>query len=540
MRGVERTSLLGRDDGGDDGSWFTARRQRVDDASTPRCHEDDDDDGWMLHRGDDDDDDDDDDGDSGRRRRPRGVMTSLRSRERAMMTCAAFLAGFGACLLGVGSRATATGAAATTRAGRLGSWTYGYELWNVSAPGAMLDFPVYVIGDKEQGIDFSRAQRTRLWIRRLYKWHRGQSEDALDGVVLKQSSMFPDRWPKDFDQAVSIANRFTDFDITDGSEITKRLAPAVREVHRTYTSEAKSLLALDDHIIPHHLGCMLSHMSVIHRGLESGSPYFVGLESDSPDLQSVSPLDYPVIAANLPADADMVWMVRHADATGQFVARIPSTAWGTHPLLSDKANEYRNATHLYLYEFNRVCGWAGLASYMLTRRGAEKIRNFIIEFGDIDMIDAWLSLQCVHVCDKQRKGCMNLKCYNVQALPVDAQKLGGFVPEWYPLGDVHEYNRVKRVDADYLEKHRYDVHEYNRQGCARKDFKPWIPHGYDDLESADRDVSSCTSAETAAKAGVDPCSPDAELPWHTERVRIARAAARASTSAEISAKDASQ
>ena len=526
MRGGERASLLGRDDGDVDRS---TRGGRVDDASTSDWHRHDGADGeWMLHDSVDDV--------GTRRRRRRGMMASFTPRERVVLALAVGLAGFGACCLGLGSRATAS----PTR--RLGSWTYGYALWNVSAPGATLDFPVYVIGDKEDGKDFSRAQRTRLWIRRLYKWHRGQSEEALDGVVLKQSSVFPDRWPKDFDQAVGIANRFTDLDITDGSKITRRLASAVREVHRTYVTEAKSLSALDDPIIPHHLGCMLSHMSVINRGLESGAPYFVGLESDSPDLQSVSPLDYPVIAANLPDDADMAWMVRHGDATGQFVARIPSTAWGTHPLLSDQANEYRNATHLYLYEFNRVCGWAGLASYMLTRRGAEKIRKFIIEFDDVDMIDAWLSSQCVHVCHKQRKRCMNLKCYNVQSLPIDAQKLGGFVPEWYPLGDV-ESGRVKRVDTDYLENHRYDVHEYNRQGCARENFKPWIPHGYDDdIESADRDISGCTSAETAAAAGIDPCSPDAELPWHIERVRIARAAraAQVSTAAEISAKGASQ
>ena len=534
MRGGERASLLERDDGDVDRSASSTRGRRVDDASTSQGRPqdyaevvDDEDGAWMLHR-------------SGtRRRRRRGVMASFTPRERVMLAFAGVLAGFGACCLGLGSRATATGAAPTRR---LGSWTYGFALWNVSAPGSMLDFPVYVIGDKDEGVDFSRAQRTRLWIRRLYKWHRGQSEEALDGVVLKQSSVFPDRWPKDFDQAVAIANRFTDLDITDGSEITRKLASAVREVHRTYVTEAKSLSALDNPILPHHLGCMLSHMSVINRGLESGAPYFVGLESDSPDLQSVSPLDYPVIAANLPEDADMVWMVRHGDATGQFVARIHSTAWGTHPLLSDQADSYRNATHLYLYEFNRICGWAGLASYMLTRRGAEKIRDFIVKFDDLDMIDAWLSGQCVHVCHKQRKRCMNLKCYNVQSLPVDAQKLGGFVPEWYPLGDVQE-SRVKRVDVDYLAKHRYDVQEYNRQGCARKHFKPWIPHGYDDdLESADRDVSGCTSAEAAAAAGVDPCSPDSELPWHIEPVRIARAAraAQASTAAGISAKDASQ
>ena len=420
---------------------------------------------------------------------------------------------------GAGADARAAGALGADARGVEGSLGVIPLVWDprpVSAPGPELNMPVFVVGDATQGTDHDGARAARLFIRRLYRTYRGMSEEALDGLVLRHWAVLPNQWPDTLELAQESVGIFNQ---TGGAASSKPIS-WFRPIEAALASPAHRCEHKMCPNLHHHLGCLYSHLGVISRGLASGYPYFVGWESDAPTLNSVSPLDFPVVAQHLPEDADMVWMVRHHEATGQFVKKFPSTATGTHPF--DEGMPYRSAKSIYLYRFDQFCGWAGLQSYMFTRKGAEKVRDFIKDFREVDMIDAWLAGHCMRVCNRQRSQCMNLNCYTAQSVRVPESQLGGFLPEWYSTTD----DQVMEVSKPILDQTLHNHDAYNKLGCQRESFTPWIPVGYDDVRAADADVAGCLDPRAAKARDIDVCAPSARIPLLNPAIRAARLAAR--------------
>jgi hypothetical protein len=228
--------------------------------------------------------------------------------------------------------------------------------------------------------------------------------------------------------------------------------------------------------LAHHVGCLLTHLRVWDRFLKSDAENFVLWEKDGAKLNSVSPLDYNELAEKVPENADLVWMKPNAEASGQFLKRFKSQGQGTWSALEDgegALQHFDEEQDVYLYEFNKRCSWAGTSSYMMTRRGAEKIQKFIRESKQVDMIDGWLATQCGTRCDDETL-CMNLNCYIAQTKPVPEEVLGGYVPEWYGETDDEP---EREVDAAIVEE-MADARKYNDAGCQRSGYKGWVPVGF--------------------------------------------------------------
>jgi hypothetical protein len=184
-------------------------------------------------------------------------------------------------------------------------------------------------------------------------------------------------------------------------------------------------------------------------------------ESDGAGLNSVHPLDYTSLERYTPDDADLIWLKPYEEATGQFVKKFKSHATGRW----DEHKRFNNEKNVYLYKFDKRCGgWAGTPSYMMTRRGVEKIKNYIKTAERVDMIDAWLSGNCVKRC-ADPKVCANLNCYMAQSRPVPRDRLGGFVPGWYEKDDYA--TPTLDVDNRIVERMDWDLTAYNKAACKR-------------------------------------------------------------------------
>ena len=419
---------------------------------------------------------------------------------------------------------------------RLGVYKTGvYEAFTAGTPakkptlGATSTLPhIYIIADTTPGEESETAIDGRQYIVDLLSANAGMSMDDAQNSVEISRATFPTRWPDTFDVAqYATAGLFTP--PLGSSEGGQGLRMPFDEV---YAAESR-----DDHVCVtpsctqnrhHHLGAKLSHMAVWKKALERGDEHIVVWEQDGRGIHSVSPLDYAELGRQLPADTDMVWLVNTARGPGQFVKKFRSKATGTWgdktqgatrgDWIDPSTRSANDSKSVYLYKFDRLCGWAGAGALMLTKRGMERLSKYGSEKG-VDMIDAWLAGRCIATGDG-----LDLKCYTAMTAPISPKNLGGYVPEWYSDVNVDE-GTVPQEQIDEIER---DPHLYNRLGCERggAEFEhtyAWLPVG-----TVDQTRNCHTpSGEAAARHGFKACDPNQELPIKVETLWSSRASSRA-------------
>jgi hypothetical protein len=373
-----------------------------------------------------------------------------------------------------------------------------------------LQVPIYMMGDSKPGSEDNRLLALGYtWLREALGRRVEMNDDDFQKTVFFQQATFPTRWHLGTpDSTIDVAKEAVRYLIEDD--------PAHERLNRinwlkgVFSRTKEECEALCD-FLAHHVGCLLTHMRVWDRFLKSGADKFVMWESDGFTLNSIHPLDYNMLAHQLPEEADLVWMKPDLLATGQFVKKFKShgtNAWPTDARFQLSQLITTTGTDVYLYKFNHRCDWAGTPSYMMTRKGAAKIMNFIKNAEQADMIDAWLSHHCTTRCEDP-KVCMNLNCYNAQSAPVPRELLGGYIPDWY---DEQDDSFMREVDSEII-KTMDDAHAYNSAGCGRsQSFIPWLPIGFtgqwgiEDINS----VRDCVHG--AGVSQYKGCSPKFQLP----------------------------
>lgn len=324
----------------------------------------------------------------------------------------------------------------------------------------------------------------------MLKTYTAMDDDAIKKIVIPQSATFPSRWP----ETKQIANKAVRF-ITDDSSLDLSDFFWISAVGSRNKAECGP--RCDETGDAHHVGCLLTHMRIWQRAIDMlprDAKKFVVWESDGFSLNSVSPLDYNNLAYELPVDADLVWLKPDRRPTGQFVKRFKSRATDTDAPDFHVQLNTMNHTDVYLYRFDKLCGWSGTPSYMMTKAGAKKIMNFIKKSRTVDMIDAWLSGHCIRRCSDE-KTCMNLNCYSASMERVPSTDLGGFIPDWYDVRDDH---RMREVDPAIVESIKTNAREYNVRGCARDpQFKGFVPTPFTNGPLADEPgaIFGCVSPE---------------------------------------------
>lgn len=331
-----------------------------------------------------------------------------------------------------------------------------------------LSVPLFVMADFDPNYPESEMLKSCFgYANYMLKTYTAMDDDAIKKIIIPQSATFPSRWP----ETKQIANEAVRF-ITDDSSLDLSDFFWLSAVGSRNKAECGQRC---DETRAHHFGCLLTHMRIWQRAihmLPRDANKFVVWESDGFSLNSVSPLDYNNLAYELPADADLVWLKPDARPTGQFIKRFKSRATDTDAPDFHVQLNTANRTDVYLYRFDKLCGWSGTPSYMMTKSGAKKILNFIKKSRTVDMVDAWLSGHCIKRCSDE-KTCMNLNCYSARTERVPWTDLGGFIPAWY---DVKDDYPMREVDPAIVESIKMNVREYNIRGCARDaQFKGFVP-----------------------------------------------------------------
>lgn len=354
-----------------------------------------------------------------------------------------------------------------------------------------LSVPLFVMGDFDPKYPESEMLKSCFdYANYMLKTYTAMDDDAIKKIVIPQSATFPSRWP----ETKQIANKAVRF-ITDDSSLDLSDFFWISAVGSRNKAECGP--RCDETGDAHHVGCLLTHMRIWQRAIDMlprDAKKFVVWESDGFSLNSVSPLDYNNLAYELPVDADLVWLKPDRRPTGQFVKRFKSRATDTDAPDFHVQLNTMNHTDVYLYRFDKLCGWSGTPSYMMTKAGAKKIMNFIKKSRTVDMIDAWLSGHCIRRCSDE-KTCMNLNCYSASMERVPSTDLGGFIPDWYDVRDDH---RMREVDPAIVESIKTNAREYNVRGCARDpQFKGFVPTPFTNGPLADEPgaIFGCVSPE---------------------------------------------
>lgn len=362
-----------------------------------------------------------------------------------------------------------------------------------------LSVPLFIMGDFNPNYPESEMLKSCFgYANYMLKTYTAMDDDAIKKIIVPQSATFPSRWPETkqiADEAVRFITDDLSLDLSDyfwlsavGSRDKAECGPRCNEG-------------------AHHFGCLLTHMRIWQRAIDTlpqDANKFVVWESDGFSLNSVSPLDYNNLAYELPADADLVWLKPDVRPTGQFIKRFKSRATDTDAPDFHVQLYTTNRTDVYLYRFDKLCGWSGTPSYMMTKSGAKKILNFIKESRTVDMVDAWLSGHCIKRCSDE-KTCMNLNCYSARTERVPWTDLGGFIPDWYNVQDDYP---MREVDPAIVESIKTNAREYNVRGCARDpQFKGFVPTPFTNGPLADEPGAIFGCVPTMAPADqYHPCS----------------------------------
>ena len=409
---------------------------------------------------------------------------AVRSSARARQTLVGALCGAALIGLGLSASSRATGVAS------LGS-----------AP--KLTVPIYIMGDAKKGSDdATKIAKAYAWLSGLLKTQAGMSEHEIGEVVNFQQATFPTRWPKTHEVAVDATAR-----------IDPDILPKIPFVGGAAYDNADDCGRACGSQLSHHTGCLLTHMAVWNRVIDSNDDTFVLWESDGATLNAVHPLDYPKLRENLPDDFDIVWLKPDDRSNGQLIKRFKSAGAG----LWDPTMDPRliNGKDVYLYKFDKACNWAGTPSYMMSRKGAKKIMKFIKEAEMADMIDAWLSRHCIARCDDP-KVCINLNCYIAGNLKVPKGSLGGYVPDWY---DVEDDEDVREVDPRIVSM-MDDTSKFNQLGCKHgKSYKGFIPTAWEGGFGITDNSVVCDCWHTPDDGTFDFCDANLEYPVQAQKAQ---------------------
>jgi len=364
-----------------------------------------------------------------------------------------------------------------------------------------LHVPIYIMGDGKKGSeDATKITKAYLWLSGLLSSQLRMSGEEIGAIVNFQQATFPSRWPATQDVAKDATSHIPADTLAKIPFIQGVVGKDAEDCGRPCNSQ-----------LAHHTGCLLTHMRVWKRFLESKEPTFVMWESDGATLTGVHPLDYNALEAQLPEGADLVWMKPDESSTGQLLKRFKSDATGLWSGLTGN-ERFDNERDVYLYKFDKRCNWAGTPSYMMTRKGAQTIMKFIEEAEMADMIDAWLSKHCIARCDDP-KVCMNLNCYFATVKKVEKETQGGYVPSWY---DEQDDEDVREVDARIV-KAMDDTSKYNALGCRHGAYSGFVPTSFHGTWGITDDNAVCDCYHTPMDGTYDFCDPKLRLPVGTSR-----------------------
>ena len=347
--------------------------------------------------------------------------------------------------------------------------------------------PIYIMGDAKPGSeDAEKIGVAYTWLSGILKQYAGMSTKDVEDAVMFQQATFPSRWPETHDVAKAAVAEIDPKKLERIPFISGALSNNAAECGRPCNSQ-----------LGHHTGCLLTHMRVWSRVLESDASHFVLWESDGHQLLSVSPLDYDSLIEQLPKDTDLVWLKQDdTSSAGQFLKRFKSHATGTWTG-NDHRSQFDNEQDVYLYKFDKRCNWAGTPAYLMSRKGVQKIMDFIRDAESVDMIDAWMSKQCIMQCDDP-KLCMGLKCYYATTQRVPKEVQGGYVPSWYETVDDE---KVREVDSSIVQA-MDDVAKYNALGCRHSNqYVGFIPMQFDGAFNihSDKFIWDCYHSPTDGK-----------------------------------------
>jgi GR25 family glycosyltransferase involved in LPS biosynthesis len=348
-----------------------------------------------------------------------------------------------------------------------------------------LKVPVYIMGDGVKGSEDEKSRAETIGtLVGIVKQYTGMDDDDINSVIKIQDSVYPAKWPETLDSALDAIGSFgmKKSELENVQWFAPVLEASRRDGHKCDFEFCEK--------VAHHIGCLLTHVLIWKQAMEKQQEHFVVMESDAYRLHSVSPLDLNNLVDNLPGDADLVWLKPDEFDSGQLVKRFRSNAMGTWPANSIHQTMYNQQNFVYLYKFNKRCGWAGTPEYMLTKKGLAKIMEHIKNEEEVDMIDAWMGAHCLRKCDDPRR-CMNLNCYIAQTMPVAKEVLGGYVPDWYD--DQNDDQDVREVDKEIVESLDDDHDGYNRMACERhgSTFGGWAPIGQGETSSGRKVIQDC-------------------------------------------------
>ena len=371
----------------------------------------------------------------------------------------------------------------------------------------------YIIADTSPGDEMERSRKGRDYVFNLFKTHGGLSDAEARNTVEISSATFPSLWPDTFETARSATHDVLAGALaaSEANVPTSELPYPIRQVHESQLNPQHRCVG-EKCVFPynHHLGCLLSHMSVWKKAISRGEDRFAVWEQDGMGIASVSPLDYTELGRQLPRDADMVWLLNPGRSTGQFVKKFRSRAFGTwgkgtRGLVKtdwspESMHTAMNSTHVYLYKWNKMCSWAGTAALMLTKQGVEKLLRYSTEHS-LDMIDAFLTGGCIHKSGKTSR--LSLNCYHASSVPTKKELLGGIVPDWYTDETVGD-RALPQEQVDAMDR---DDAKFNSLGCQRggdefKSKSAWIPTSWAGDDSADSCVPSWNAPVDVCDASV--------------------------------------
>ena len=361
---------------------------------------------------------------------------------------------------------------------------------------------IYIISDTQPGEELENAKSAQAYVANLFETYAGMDSSEAAKVASIEEETFPARWPDTLETA-----KVATMGMTEGDDVRF----PVKDVQATLADKDQHCVGEACKLgLQKHLGSMLSHMAVWKKALDSGADSFVVWESTALAKHAVSPLDYAELESELPENTDMVFLEPDYLSPGQFVKKIKSSATGTWGEHTHGAEECVNqSSSVYLYKHNHMCGGVGTSALMFTKRGAQRLRDYVATNG-AGMISTWLNSKCIA---KHADG-LNFNCYIAQTKKLDKSMLGGVVPTWYDDERVVSES-VPQPDIDEMD---FNPKKFNQLGCARggrafAETAAWLPISADHTVDSERVVSNCMMASIATSMGytIDPCAADLPL-----------------------------